>query len=101
MLDSLFVSDDTPYLSQIRFEEEFIDPATLNPNYTSDIVQKNMQELANIVNADDIVSVAAKLYSGNNTYLLGMDAAKFNDKWYLLNAQGFIKKRMRVNTFHP
>lgn len=40
LLDSLFVSDDTPYLSQIRFEEEFIDPATLNPNYTSDIVQK-------------------------------------------------------------
>lgn len=99
LVDSLFVSDDEPYFSQFHFDGEFVSPALLSPSYASENTQKNMKEQAAVVDADDMESVAAIFYSGNRAYFLGMDAAKFEDRWYLLNAGGYISALLNISSF--
>lgn len=98
LLDTLFVSDDTAYFSDIRFEGEFFDPSIFNSVYDSEKNRANMMKQAATVNANDMTSVVAKLYSGNREYLLAMDVARFDDKWYVCNAQGNISIILDINS---
>ena len=99
MVEDLFTMDDSPYLSDIRFENEFIDPAEFTEYYMKEPNQMALQRRAAAMGAEEIVAVVGKFYCSGKPVLFMPDAVKLEGKWYLLNALGTIPMIMNMSTY--
>ena len=90
LFEELYPVDETALLSSLSFKDEFYDPALLNESYSSDLTRNNMLKRADFISGEDMASVAAKLYAGEESFLLMADAVKLNGKWYLYSMGGTL-----------
>ena len=98
--DLLFAADDTPYLSNIRFENEFISPMVLSSNYMNQHNLANIGKQAETIGANAMMSVAAKLYVNDVPYLLTMDTVQYGRKWYVASFPGNIGMILGIDSAH-
>ena len=87
LVETIFAVDDSSCLSDIRFENDFIDPASLIDNYDTERNRENMLTRGAIFGAEDVVSVIAKFYCNGKPALFMPDAVKLDGKWYLDTVQ--------------
>ena len=85
-----FASDDSAYISDLRFDGDFIDPAKVSDAYTSESNQKNLESLTEVMGADELRSTVSVFYRNEDAFALCMDCARYGDKWYLYTPQGNI-----------
>ncbi len=79
--------------------EEFIDPKYLSEAYASEAHQKNMDERAAILGCDDYRSVAARITLNGESWLLTMDCAGYNGRWYNLTPSSILSNMLGATPY--
>lgn len=74
-----------------------VNPADLAETYDSAQNRKNINVIAKVMGADKMESVAVVLQISNQKYLLCCDAAKYGDRWYLVNPGGNIGAHVGIS----
>lgn len=100
LVSQLFATEDETYLSDIRFEGKFYNPADFSENYLAETNQKNLEKQAAVINADEIKSTVAGLASAGTEFVLCMDTVRYGDKWFVLDAGGNIGVLLNIDAFH-
>lgn len=70
--------------------EKFVDPKDLNEAYGSEANLKNMAERSQIFGCEGYKSVAALVTLDGEEWLLTMDCANYNGRWYNLTPSGTL-----------
>ena len=99
-VNSIFATDDNLYFTELVFDGTFIIPEALSDSFATEATKKVIQTNIDMINADDIKSVAAYLKCTGRDFILTMDTARYEDKWYVLNCQGTIGIYMGISTYN-
>lgn len=100
LVSQLFATEDETYLSDIRFEGKFYNPADFSENYLAETNQKNLGKQAAVIDADEIKSTVAGLASAGTEFVLCMDTVRYGDRWFVLDAGGNIGSLLGIDTLH-
>ncbi len=79
--------------------EEFVDPKDLNEAYGSEANLKNMREQGKIFGCEEYKSVAARVSLNGESWLLTMDCARYNGRWYNLTPSGTLSVLLDANFY--
>lgn len=100
LVDELFIPSNGELLKTIRFEDEYFSPAVLCTNYMNSNNLANIDRQAEVVHAQGMTSVAARIYCNDKPYMLLMDAIQYGTKWYLYTGSGNLANMLGVDISH-
>ena len=90
LVDDVFGVSDEAILDSITFENEFYSPALISGNFMSANMMKTCKRQADMINAQGLCPLAARLSCNGKSYLLIMDAVQYGTKWYLSSSMGIL-----------
>ena len=92
---------DSAYLESLRELKVvgFITPNQLNDQYGSDRNQKNIAKQADMIGAQRIENVVARVQINNRMYLFCFEAVSYEGRWYLYNLGGNIAALLGINAY--
>lgn len=74
-------------------------PADLEEKYDSAMNRKYMNTLATVIGADEMESVVVVFRISSQKYLLCCDAARYGERWYLVNPGGNIGALLGISAW--
>lgn len=94
-----FATDDSLWLTEIRFLEEFLSPRTLSDIYYTERNQEVIARNLASYGGDEVQNVAARLEIAGEPYVLFMEVIRYGDRWYNLNLGGNLAILMGLSGF--
>lgn len=74
----------------------FADPAALSEPYGSEANQKHLQKRRDILGCDEYKSIAARVALNGEDWLLTMDCASYQGRWYNINPAGNLANLLGI-----
>lgn len=98
-LANIFAPEDRSFLSQIRFEGEFLAMDALRDDFDGEEIASAIETCRADAGADEAECLVAKLQIAGDPYVLFINAVRYGDSWYNLSLGGIPSYRMGLDTF--
>lgn len=98
-LASIFASDDSPWLTAINFQGEFLDPNALTGLYDSEQVRENIARQLECYGGDEEQALAARFEIAGKPYVQFVDVIRYGDRWYNLTLGGNLATLLALDSY--